>query len=75
MRSAIIQLPEARTAKEQRQVLRAALRKLDHVDTDLTAVAHMRLDDLAAQRLLNHLRTDVDSLRRYLGMRRDRAGE
>jgi hypothetical protein len=75
MRSAIIQHPEARTAREQRQVLRAALRKLDRVDTDLTAVAHMRLDDLAAQRLLNHLRTDVDSLRRYIGMRRDRAGE
>jgi len=75
VRSAIVQLPETRTATEQRRVFRAAIRQLDRAEISLTAVDHMQLDDRAAQRLLNHLRTDLDSLRRYLAMRRERAGD
>lgn len=75
MRSAVVQLPKTRTAKDQRQVFRAAIRQLDRAELYLVAVDSMNLDDRAAQRLLNHLRTEIDSLRRYLAMRLDRAAE
>jgi hypothetical protein len=75
MRNAILQLPSTRTAKEQRLVLRAAMRQLERAEVYLAAVAYMELDDREAQRAVNQLRSDLDSLRRYLGMRRDRAGE
>jgi hypothetical protein len=75
MRNAIVQLPQTRTAKDQRQVFRAAIRQLDRAELYLVAVDSMNLDDRAAQRLLNHLRTEIDSLRRYLAMRLDRAAE
>jgi hypothetical protein len=39
MRNAILQLPDARTAKERRQVLRAAMRQLERADLYLAAVA------------------------------------
>ena len=75
MRNAILQLPSTRTAKEQQLVFRAAMRQLERADIYLAAVAYMELDDREAQRAVNQLRSDLDSLRRYLGMRRDRAGE
>ena len=72
MRNAILQLPESRTTKEQRQVIRAAIRQLERADIYLAAVTYMQLDDREAQRALNQLRTNVEGLRRYLGERRDR---
>jgi hypothetical protein len=71
MRSAILQLPETRSANEQRQVLRAAMRQLEHAEIYLAAVAYMELDDRAAIRSLNQLRTDLESLKRHLGERRN----
>jgi hypothetical protein len=75
MRNAIVQLPQTRTAKDRRQVLRAAIRQLDRAELYVVAVDSMNLDDRAAQRLLNHIRTEIDSLRRYLAMSLDRAAE
>jgi hypothetical protein len=71
MRSAILQLPEARTANERRKVLRAAIRQLERADLYLTAVAYMELGDREAQRALNRVRTDLANLTRYLGERRN----
>jgi uncharacterized membrane protein YebE (DUF533 family) len=71
MRSAILQLPETRSANEQRQVLRAAMRQLERAEIYLAAVAYMDLDDRAASRSLNQLRTDLESLKRHLGERRN----
>jgi hypothetical protein len=71
MRSAILQLPETRSANEQRQVLRAAMRQLERAEIYLAAVAYMELDDRAAIRSLNQLRTDLQGLKRYLGERRN----
>ncbi|MHB8588913.1 MAG: hypothetical protein ACYDA0_08690 [Candidatus Dormibacteraceae bacterium] len=67
MRNAILQLPETRTAKQRRQVLRAATRQLERAELYLAAVAYMELDDKGAQRALNQLRTDLESLKRHLG--------
>ena len=74
MRNAILQLPETRTAKERRQVLRAAIRQLERAEIYLAAVAYMDLNDREAQRAVNQLRTDVESLRRYLGESRNMVG-
>jgi hypothetical protein len=71
MRNAILQLPETRTSKEQRQVIRAAIRQLERADIYLSAITYMQLDDREAQRGVNQLRTNVEGLRRYLGERRD----
>ena len=71
MRNAILQLPEARTANERRQVLRAAIRQLERADLYLAAVAYMELGDREAQRALNQLRTDLVSLERHLSERRN----
>lgn len=70
MRNAILQLPETRTASERRQALRAAIRQVERAEIYLAAAAYMALDDREAQRSLNQLRTDVESLRRHLGERR-----
>jgi hypothetical protein len=67
MRSAVLQLPDSRTANEQRQVLRAAMRQLERAEVYLAAVEYMDLQDREARRALGRLRTDLDSLRRYLG--------
>ena len=75
MRNAILQLPSTRTAREQRLVLRAAMRQLERAEIYLAAVAYMELDDREAKRALNQLRTDLESLRRHLGERRDRVIE
>ncbi|HEV3102958.1 MAG TPA: hypothetical protein VG426_11565 [Candidatus Dormibacteraeota bacterium] len=66
MRNAILQMPSQRTATEQRQVLRAAIRQLDRAEIYLAAVAYMDLDDRPAQRAIARLRTDVDGLKRHL---------
>ena len=63
----MLQLPDSRTANERRQVLRAAIRQLERAEVYLAAVTYMEIDDREAQRALGRLRTDVDSLRRYLG--------
>lgn len=70
MRNAIVQLPAQRTAGEQRQVLRAAIRQLERAEVYLAAIAYMDLDDREAQRAVNQLRADVESLRRHLSDRR-----
>jgi hypothetical protein len=75
MRNAILQLPSTRTATEQRLVLRAAMRQLERAEIYLAAVAYMELDDREGERALNQLRTDLESLRRHLGERRDRVSE
>jgi uncharacterized membrane protein YebE (DUF533 family) len=67
MRNAILQLPEMRSASERRQVLRAAMRQLERAEIYLAAVAYMEVDDRAAIRSLNQLRTDLESLKRHLG--------
>ena len=71
MRNAILQLPEARTANQDRHVIRAAIRQLERADIYLAAITYMKLDDREAQRAVNQLRANVESLRRYLGERRD----
>jgi hypothetical protein len=70
MRSAVLQIPDARTASERRQVLRAAIRQLDRAEIYLAAVSYMELDDREAQRALNQLRADLKGLAQYLGERR-----
>jgi hypothetical protein len=75
MRNAILQLPDARTASEQRQVLRAAIRQLERAEIYLAAVAYMDLEDRAVQRAVQKLRSDVDTLRRHLGEERNRITE
>jgi uncharacterized membrane protein YebE (DUF533 family) len=67
MRNAILQLPEMRSASERRQVLRAAMRQLERAEIYLAAVAYMEVEDRAAIRSLNQLRTDLESLKRHLG--------
>ncbi|HEY0831923.1 MAG TPA: hypothetical protein VGE99_12325 [Candidatus Dormibacteraeota bacterium] len=75
MRNAILQLPEARPTNEQRQVLRAAMRQLERADLYLAAVAYMDLGDREARRALNQVRGDLANLGRYLGERRNLAGD
>ncbi len=66
MRSAVLQLPRSRSAGERRQVLRAAIRQLERAEIYLAAVAYMEIDEREVERTINRLRTDVESLRRYL---------
>lgn len=66
MRSAVLQLPNARTAGERRQVLRAAIRQLERAELYFDAVAYMDLDDRDAERALNRLKSDLRSLADYL---------
>jgi hypothetical protein len=72
MRSAILQLPETRTANERRQVLRAAIRQLERAELYLAAVSYMELNDREAHRTVTRLRTGVEGLRAYLAERRNR---
>ena len=71
MRSAVLQLPESRTDRERRLVLRAAIRQLDRAEIYLDAVAYMELDDRQAARALNQLKADLRALSRYLGQQRE----
>ena len=66
MRSALLQLPLARTANERRNVLRAAIRQLERADLYLAAVVAMELDDRQARRTVDRLRRDLEWLRRHL---------
>ena len=66
MRSALLQLPTARTANERRNVLRAAIRQLERADLYLAAVVAMELDDGQARRTADRLRRDLEWLRRHL---------
>ncbi|HYL07396.1 MAG TPA: hypothetical protein VEU76_02530 [Candidatus Udaeobacter sp.] len=66
MRSAVVQIPSARTASEARQVWRAAVRQLERADLYLAAVAHMPIDDGELDLAVRKLRSDLESLRRYL---------
>lgn len=66
MRSAILQLPDSRTAAERRQVLRSAVRQLERAEIYVAAVAYMELDDRESQRAVTRLRTDIETLRRHL---------
>lgn len=75
MRSAIVRLPDARTANERRQVLRTAVRQLDRAELYIAAVSYMDLDDRQAQRAVKELRTDVENLRAYLSALRAGFGE
>ncbi len=75
MRNAILQLPDARTPNERRQVLRAAIRQLERAEIYLAAVAFMELNDRAAQRAVNQLRSDVETLRGHLAEERSEIRE
>jgi acyl-CoA reductase-like NAD-dependent aldehyde dehydrogenase len=75
MRNAVLQLPEARTSNERRQVLRAAIRQLERAEIYLAAVEYMELDDRASQQAVRKLRADADGLRRHLGEERNRITE
>jgi hypothetical protein len=70
MRSAILQIPAQRTSSERRKVLRAAIRQLDRAEIYMAAVAYMDLDDREAQRAVMRVRTDLESLKRYLAAMR-----
>jgi hypothetical protein len=72
MRNAILQQPESRTPNERRQVLRAAIRQLERADVYLSAVVYMELDDWAAERTLNQVRSELEGLRRQLSEQRAR---
>jgi hypothetical protein len=66
VRSAVLQLPTARTAGERRKVLRAAIRQLERAELYFDAVEYMDLDDARASRALRQLRSDLRSLNGYL---------
>ena len=66
MRSAVLQLPNARTAGERRKVLRAAVRQLERAELYFDAVAYMDIDDRVAKRALAQLKSDLRSLATYL---------
>lgn len=66
MRNAIVRVAETRSAGEERQVLRAAIRQLERADLYLAAVDAMDVADAGAARALGRLRHDVEGLRRYL---------
>jgi len=70
MRSAILQIPAQRTSSERRKVLRAAIRQFDRAEIYMAAVAYMDLDDREAERAVMRLRTDLESLKRYLAAMR-----
>ena len=72
MRNAILQMPEHRPAPEQRRALRAAIRQLERADVYVAAVVYMDLGDQEANRATARLRTDLESLRRYLSDQRAR---
>jgi lysylphosphatidylglycerol synthetase-like protein (DUF2156 family) len=66
VRSAVLQLPNARTAGERRKVLRAAVRQLERAEVYFDAVEYMDVDDRQARRALAQLKSDLRSLTAYL---------
>jgi len=74
VRSAILQLPDSRTAGERKHVPRDAIRQLQRAEIYLAAVAYMELDDREAQRIVNRLRFEISSLARRLAAQRTEPG-
>jgi hypothetical protein len=72
MRNAILRMPEQRTAGEQRQVLRTAIRQLERAEIYLAAIASLDLGDRAAKREVEQIRIDMKQLLRYLSDKRAR---
>ena len=70
MRNAIVQMPDQRTANEQRQVLRAAMRQLERAEIYVAAVAYMDLGDRAAEHSIAQIRANLASLHRHLSEER-----
>lgn len=70
MRNAVVQLPALRSANEERQVIRAAIRQLERAEIYFDAVDGMDLNDHRARRAIERLRADTEALRHYLGERR-----
>ena len=70
MRNAILELPGRRSHNQQKGVLRAAIRQLERADVYLAAVGYMDLADPQVERAVARLRSDLESLRRYLAARR-----
>jgi len=66
VRNAIVGMPGSRSASDERQVLRAAIRQLDRAEIYLDAVRAMDLADTQAVRAVNQVRADVNALRHYL---------
>lgn len=66
MRNAVLQLPDLRTQSEQRRVLRIAVRQLERADLYLAAAGSLELGDMEARRAIDQLRSDLESLRRYI---------
>ena len=75
MRSAILQIPDQRTALERRRVLGTAIRQLERADLYLSAVVSMDLGDTEVRRLLDHLRRDLETLNRHLRAGRSHLSE
>jgi hypothetical protein len=71
MRNAIVTMPTQRSVSEHRQVLRSAVRQLDRAEVYLASVTYMDLGDLAVDRTLSRMRSELDAVRRYLTDRRD----
>jgi acyl-CoA reductase-like NAD-dependent aldehyde dehydrogenase len=72
MRNAIVRMPEYRSGRESRQVLRTAIRQLERAEIYLAAVASMELGDAPAETAVEDLRGDVKHLISYLSDRRAR---
>ncbi len=66
MRNALVQLPGYRSSKDERTVMRAAIRQLERADLYLGAVEAMELNDVEARRAVRRLLGDIGSLRRYI---------
>ena len=74
MRSAVLQLPAARSANESRQVMRAAIRQLERAEIYIDAVSAMELEDREARRAVDRVRAEIRALRRFLGEQRSALG-
>lgn len=70
MRNAVVQLRAYRSAGEERQVLRAAIRQLERADLYFVAVEGLDLEDREARRAVERLRAETAVLCSYLGERR-----
>lgn len=75
VRSAILQIPDQRTAPERRRVLGTAIRQLERADLYLSAVVSMDLGDTEVRRLLDHLRRDLETVNRHLRAGRSHLSE
>lgn len=67
MRAAVLQLPGARTASQNRLLLRAAIRQLERAELYFDAVAAMQINDREVRRALDRMKAETRALRGYLG--------